>query len=294
MWLVRVGLACNNRCVFCAQSGLSAIDEPDLLERALAEVPSGSVVAFVGGEPTLRDDLASLVARADARAASIVVQTNGRRLAYRGYLDELLAASPRLSFEVALQGSTAPMHDYHTQVPGSFGQTVKGLANLRSARAPTSVTTVITRSSFRHLVDVVRLSASLGARAHALVPAAAVGRAAEHEARVVPAPELSRPHVERAIAEGRRLGLRVHAREASGPGEGFVGVGEVAPVRDERLVERGEGGRVSLRVAGPGQASRPNPGLREVRAREKRSGDELRAILPMLFDEQAGPRQGRG
>jgi MoaA/NifB/PqqE/SkfB family radical SAM enzyme len=288
VWLVGVGLACNNRCVFCAQGGLSAPSEPDP-RRALEAAPPGSVVAFVGGEPTLRADLAELVALADQRAAAIVIQTNGRRLAYRGYVDELLAASPRVSFEVALQGSSAPMHDYHTGVAGSFGQTVKGLANLRSARARAWVTTVITRSSFRHLVDVVRLSASLGATAHALSPAAALGRAAEAAARVVPAPELTRPHVERAIAEGRRLGLRVITHEPEGVAEGFVGLGEVAPRGGEAPLVSREEGRVSLRVA-----SRPNPGLGEVRLRDKRSGDELRAILPMLFEDQAGPRPGRG
>jgi len=60
--------------------------------------------------------------RGRAGAKRIVLQTNGRRLAYRAYARELAAASRKLVLDVSLQARSEAMHEYHTQAPGSFKQ----------------------------------------------------------------------------------------------------------------------------------------------------------------------------
>src|SRR5262249_38978412 len=111
---ITVGFACNNACVFCAQGDLARAPPPaaaaDRIARGLAAIEPGETVAFLGGEPTLHDALPAWIREADARgAARIVVQTNGRRLAYRAFAEALRGASPlqKLSLDVSLQGSTA-------------------------------------------------------------------------------------------------------------------------------------------------------------------------------------------
>ncbi len=120
-----LGAQCNNACIFCAQGelrrGRENSVENEAVERAIACVEPGETVALLGGEPTLFEALPAWIQALEKRgAARIVVQSNGRRLAYQNYADALKAASSKLSLEVSLHGSTAPMHDYHTQVPGSF------------------------------------------------------------------------------------------------------------------------------------------------------------------------------
>lgn len=208
----------------------------------VAHVEAGEIVAFVGGEPTLREELLDAVRGADARGArKILLQTNGRRLAYRSYARALREASSRLVLDVSLHGSTEPMHDYHTDTPGSFRQTALGLRHARAEGIDAGVTTVITRSNYRHLVEIVQLVRGLGARAIHLAMAEHLGKAARAADRVLPPPELVRPYLVRAIAEAERLGLGWLAGDRASSAEvreRFAGIGEVEPpveaLRDER------------------------------------------------------------
>lgn len=315
MRVVHLGFACNNACIFCAQgelraSAASAARAPDAAEDPidqLASIAPGEAVAFVGGEPTLAERLPAWIRAADERGAGrVVVQTNGRRLAYRGYAAALRAASARLTLDVSLHGSTAPMHDYHTATPGSFGHTVTGLNNARAAGLPFAVTAVITRSNFRHLGEIVRLAAALGARAVQLSLPAPHGRAARAADRVIPAVELVAPHLARAAAEAAALGLGWRAGERTSDPDvaaWFAGLGPVEEVeaaalpvvvplpraRGAVVVEGGGKRRVSLPVVG-----RPAPARAEVRTHERRSGPELRPLFPSLFvDDPREPREPR-
>jgi MoaA/NifB/PqqE/SkfB family radical SAM enzyme len=288
MRVIALGPACNNACIFCAQGELRARDPERDVVGALSAVAPGDTVAFVGGEPTLHDELPRWIASADARgASSIVVQTNGRRLAYATYARVLREASPRLGLEVSLHGASEAMHDYHTQVSGSFRQTALGLRHARAEGLPTYVTTVVTRSNFRHLAEILRVAHACGARAHQLVVAEPVGSASRAVDRVVPALELVRPYLLQAVAEARRLGLALRVGDqASDPSlfERFAGLGEVEPASALRAPAAANG-KLSLQVLG-----RPAPARREERTHDRRTGEDLRAILPDLFAEGDGPR----
>ena len=211
MRVIAVGFACNNACVFCAQGDLRDTSAPTaLVDAQIAAIEEGETIAIVGGEPTIADALPSWIrAAADRGAARVVVQTNGRRLAYRAYARALREASPRVALDVSLHGSTAPMHEYHTGAPGSFAQTIQGLRNARAEGIPLGVTMVITRSNFRHVVEVARIAHAAGAVAIHLAMAAPFGRAARDRTRVIPAPELAGQHQRRAVAEAQRLRLAV-------------------------------------------------------------------------------------
>ena len=281
MRLIGLSLSCNNACIFCAQGGLRSSEDETadaLAARVQAEVQRvepGEIVAFAGGEPTLDDRLPSWIEAAHERGAgSILVQTNGRRLAYRAYARALREASPRLALDVSLHGSTEPMHDYHTSTPGSFKQTAQGIRNARAEGVASAVTVVVTRSNFRHLADVAAIAKSAGASAIRFAPAEAYGSAARAADRVIPAWELVKPHLAQAVVEARRLGLGVAiGDDASAPGvrERFVGIGRVEEVS---AVDR----RVRLSVLG-----RPVPGRQEVRAQVRQTGDDLKTIFPSLF-----------
>ncbi len=179
MDLRNLGLPCNNHCVFCAQRGL------DEAEESLETQGQPGVVAFVGGEPTVDPELETNVRGArDRGATKVLVQTNGRRLAYAAYLDGLIEAGVT-HFEVSLHGPDPKIHDYHTSSEGSFKQTVRGILNLAKRDIELSVTTVVTRSNFRHLDALARLLRKLKVKAWLLTAARPIG-AAEFDASSVP------------------------------------------------------------------------------------------------------------
>jgi MoaA/NifB/PqqE/SkfB family radical SAM enzyme len=231
--IITLGFACNNACVFCAQGDLRAARpsfEAAEIERAIAAITEGEAVAFAGGEPTLVEALPGHIRAAGARgAARIVVQTNGRRLAYRAYAHLLREASPRLALDVSLHGSTAAMHEWHTGAPQSFAQTVQGIRNARAEGIEAGVTVVVTRSNFRHLVEIVRLARAAGASAIHFTKVEPFGRALAPRASLSPPAEMVAPHLSRAITEAGRLGMRTQAgdRVEAGSPELFAGLGEV-------------------------------------------------------------------
>jgi MoaA/NifB/PqqE/SkfB family radical SAM enzyme len=231
---VFVGFTCSNRCAFCAQGELRRGAFEHDITAELDAVESGSVVMFIGGEPTLHDTLPTWVERARARAAAeVVVQTNGRRLASPGYA-EMLAAAGVTRLDVSLHGSTAPMHDFHSGVAGSFEETTGGLRHACDADLATGVTTVVTRSNFRHLAEIVQLAASLGAQACHFSLVQKYGKAAERW--IAPSAALLRPYWTDGLAVARQAGLPCYAGRHGGAdaelgARWFAGVGVVDRAR---------------------------------------------------------------
>jgi organic radical activating enzyme len=215
--VVTTGFSCNNRCTFCAQGELErkrsraarCETTTERLRRLFDErgEKPDSAVAIVGGEPTIHDALPDLIAESRARgAATVHVQTNGRRLAYANYVRQLRDSGLN-SLEISLAGPREDIHDYHTSVPGSFRQSIKGIRNAMLAGIDTALTVVITRSNCRHLLEAVEVATSLAVRALHFAFAQPQGRASANFPRVVPRIEACIPQLTRAGDVCGQLGL---------------------------------------------------------------------------------------
>ncbi len=280
MELIPTEFRCNNRCVFCAQDGLSteefSKDEKDLVAKAKAACQKDSKIAFVGGEPTLHEGLlAAISAAKESGAAYILIQTNGRRLAYLSFAQNLKNAGAD-ALDISLQGSTGPMHDYHTQTPGSWAQTILGIKRARETGFRIGISTVITRSNFRHLSEISRLAQHLGAEAFHLSLALPYGRAAKSWARVIPLAKMARPHLTKALDLSKSLGLKTELGQALSETSNplFAGIGPHQRVELGTVPNSKELGTVPN--------SRPKPGLRERRGPLK-TGTELKELFPEVF-----------
>lgn len=164
---VKVSRACNNNCVFCLDDrdrrrDVTAQEVVDLLDR---HVHIGEML-FTCGEPTIHPDLPRFVSMARDRGyRSIGLVTNGRRLAYRRYIADLLARGLD-EVTVSIHGSRARMHDALTRTRGSFDQTLDGLKNVVSLRRTHPVrlvtSTVVTRRNMSHVGEILDLLGDLG------------------------------------------------------------------------------------------------------------------------------------
>jgi MoaA/NifB/PqqE/SkfB family radical SAM enzyme len=280
MQLVRLGTRCNNACVFCAQADERARGSPEPSEAqilaAIEAVPEGEPIALVGGEPTMHAELPKWIRYARGSGGrEVVLQTNARRLAYLSYAQELRSAGLS-AIDVTLLGSTAPMHDYHTGTPGSFGQTVQGMRHAKACGMRVLVTCVITRSNVRHLADIVRVAHAAGGVAIRLQVPVPAGRAREQMVRLWARRFLLEPHLKLAFAQGRRLHVGVSlAGRADPPFVDFIADGV------ERLAVRDPRPDPAPASAQPTGRARPAPA--EQRVREHRTGADLKQILPDLF-----------
>ncbi|MCB9727919.1 MAG: radical SAM protein [Deltaproteobacteria bacterium] len=215
--LVRTGYGCNNACVFCNQGDWrstrgdrSAEDvQADVIDGARRAAQGSGVLVLAGGEVTLRHELPHWIETARRHGARrVVVQTNGRMLAYPRFAETLCTSGADI-FAVALHGPTAELHDWLTQAPGSFDQAVRGIRNVVRAGARVFINTVVTRSGFRHLPEVSALLPGLGASGIRFIWPDADGRALDLAPSVIPHPHMVAPHLWRAVALARARGCRV-------------------------------------------------------------------------------------
>lgn len=297
MQVVRLGALCNNACVFCAQAHErvrgAAPDAVASEDRLLAAISVAAAtrqsLAFVGGEPTLHENLPKWIARArEAGVREIVVQSNARMLAYSSYARDLRAAG-LTSLDVSLLGSTSPMHDYHTGTPGSFVQTVRGMRNAKAVQLTVVASCLVTRSNFRALPDIVRVAHAAGATAMRFRFPAPVGRAAEAPSRLTAHPALVEPYLKQAWTQAQRLRMDGFALGPSrDPQLGFV---EFIADDAEHCLQHQAGDEASVgRIEAEVLVGRARPAVTERRVRERRTGSELQAILPELFPTGSGER----
>ncbi len=211
-WVVEVASACNNNCGFCClnkEGDAVGVDGEKSLGKRLKEGQDGGhgSVAFVGAEPTLNERLPDAIKEAKHMGYSrLLLQTNGRRLAYRSYA-ETLATSGLTHVEISLQGALSAVHDYHTRVPKSFEHTLVGIGAAREYQMNVGVSTVITRSNFRNLVEVVALLDRLDVRHWHLSVVEAVGGAARDFERLVPHRGMIQPYLLDAIETADDCGI---------------------------------------------------------------------------------------
>ena len=162
---------CNLRCVGChACHGGDQRIAPERAAALLREHRAAGArsVWFGGGEPTLRDDLLALAARArELGFEEVVVQTNGQRLAYVAYARALVQAGVT---EVRLNAKShrAATHDALSRVEGAHTLLVRALENLAALGARAAADVLLTRTSAPELPETMGFLADHGVRAVAL------------------------------------------------------------------------------------------------------------------------------
>ena len=187
---VKVGFACNNRCLFCAQGhkreGCAHVPFDELVARMKKGRETSDEIVLTGGEPSIHPEIIRLVRTAkDLGYRQIQLQTNGRRLAYGSFVDALVEAGAT-EFSPALHGPTAEVHEGLTRAPGSFRQTVAGIRHLHQRGLPIVTNSVVVRGNVPHLVALVELLGRLGVGQAQLAFVHPVGTAYELFEQVVP------------------------------------------------------------------------------------------------------------
>ena len=208
--LIQTGFGCNNQCAFCAQGELrighvQSVSVADQLKQAQED--SSAEVFFVGGEPSTQPHIMDWVLEASQMGfGTIGMQTNGRRLADRVFLDSLKAGGLS-TLDISLMGAEHHSHDYHTGIVGSHTETIEGIKNSVSEQLPVGITTVVTRSNYRELTQLIDYCASLKVSAVHLSFIQEFGRAHSHFLQLVPRFQMVLPHLASAARHARSHGL---------------------------------------------------------------------------------------
>ncbi len=164
-------LRCNQNCTFCTSR--RPTDDPRfvvggaVLARITAAVEKGArEIVLTGGEPTLRKDLASLIAAAKRLGVRVVLETNATTIE-RAHAFALRDAGLDLA-RVHLSGWGEAL-DRVTRDPGGFARALVGIDALLAAGIEVEASAVIVRSTTSLLAELPERLAARGIRLLRLV-----------------------------------------------------------------------------------------------------------------------------
>jgi len=175
--------ACNLKCLHCyADAGAKGPDELTTQEvlRGIDILADAGVLilAFSGGEPTIRPDLAELIRRSSDRGMFTAVATNGVALSSRKRVQEYKNAGLQFA-QISLDGSNPDTHDHFRGVPGSFEKTVQGIKNCVAEGVFVEMATTATQYNVKEIPDMIDFAAKLGVKWFMLYNFVPTGRGTE-------------------------------------------------------------------------------------------------------------------
>jgi radical SAM protein with 4Fe4S-binding SPASM domain len=118
-------------------------------------------VVFTGGEPTLRDDLAELIAQTQKVGLVSGLVTNGRKLKDEPYFKSLVDAGLD-HIQITLESHNPKIHDKITGVKGSWDETMQGLKNAIASPIYTISNTTLNKYNIKDILKTIDFIHNLG------------------------------------------------------------------------------------------------------------------------------------
>ncbi len=156
---------CNENCPHCYNA--RPRDYPEIDRAAwfsiLSQLRDIGIphICFTGGEATLREDLPDLIAYAQRQGQIVGLLTNGRRLADRRYLAELVAAGLD-HVQITIESSQPSIHDHVVATRGAWKQTVAGIRNAVASELYVMTNTTLLAANAPGIGATIDWLASLG------------------------------------------------------------------------------------------------------------------------------------
>jgi His-Xaa-Ser system radical SAM maturase HxsC len=149
---------CNSHCLMCSQPP-KPTDDSWIIDETLRLIPlidpSAGELCFSGGEPTLLGEgLIRILKSTESwlTSTSVHVLSNGRRFADLDFALEYASIDHHdLMTGIPLYSDLSTHHDYVVQADGAFDETIRGILNLKRARARIELRVVIHKQTYSRL-----------------------------------------------------------------------------------------------------------------------------------------------
>lgn len=203
---LKTGFLCNNNCLFCVQA-----DNKSKGNRSLSEIKKDlkdgitkdcDEVVLTGGEVTIRPDFFELISYAKQLGyKNIQIQSNGRMFSSLDFCKKTIEAGAT-EFSPALHGYCELQHDYLTQSPGAFKQTIAGIKNLKRLNQKVITNTVIVKSNYLNVEQIAKLLVSLKVDQYQLAFVHPMGNAYKNFESIVPVISIAAPFIHKGLDVG--------------------------------------------------------------------------------------------
>lgn len=156
---------CNNDCFHCYNARPRDFYEMDTTSwKAVIDhlwdlgIPH---IVFTGGEPTLRTDLPELINYAENKGQITGLNTNGRRLSDKRFVEQLLNAGLD-HVQITLESHKPEIHDQMVNLNGAWHQTIDGIRNVLNTPLYVMTNTTMLTANSPHMEDTLLFLAELG------------------------------------------------------------------------------------------------------------------------------------
>jgi len=159
--------ACNLKCLHCYESAGVKGEHELSTEEALRGIDILAdagvlILAFSGGEPTMRPDILQLIKHSAERGMFTAMATNAILFSSRKKVKEFKKAG--LQFvQISLDGLNPETHDRFRGVPGCFEKTVQGIKNCVAEGLFIEIATTGTRFNYNQIPEMIDFAHKLGA-----------------------------------------------------------------------------------------------------------------------------------
>lgn len=158
---------CNNDCAHCYNARPRNYPEVSKEEwfKILDQLWALGIphIVFTGGEPTLRPDLPELITHAEKNGQITGLNTNGRRLMNRSFLQSLVDAGLD-HVQITFESHLPEIHDQMVQHKGAWDQTLEGLQNALSTRLYVMTNTTMLANNVEAIPGTLEFLGNLGVK----------------------------------------------------------------------------------------------------------------------------------
>ncbi|MHA1754351.1 MAG: radical SAM protein [Candidatus Odinarchaeia archaeon] len=158
---------CNLKCKHCYENAGRADPDELTTEEALKVIDkladAGVVIlAFSGGEPTIRKDILKLIHHAHSRGMYVACATNALTFSNRDIVKKFKRAGLEFA-QISLDGLDPKTHDEFRGVKGAFEKTVQGIKNCVAEGLFVEVATTATHYNYKEIPELIKFVDKLGA-----------------------------------------------------------------------------------------------------------------------------------
>jgi radical SAM protein with 4Fe4S-binding SPASM domain len=156
---------CNNKCIHCYAGGPKQTPElsTDQWMRVIDKLAQLGIpqIVFTGGEPTLREDLARLIAYCEKKELVSGLVTNGRKLKDKAYLQTLIDAGID-HIQITIEAKDKEIHNQITGTPCSWEETVEGIKNALATQVYAVTNTTLNKLNISDIENTIDFLHELG------------------------------------------------------------------------------------------------------------------------------------
>ncbi len=170
---IEMTFRCNLRCVHCyvnEPAGLCPVRQKELSTAEFYRITDEAVdlgclyLLLTGGEPLLRSDFVDIYLYMKRRGVVPTLFTNGTTITPR--IADFLAEWPPLSVEISIYGSTQPVYEAITGIPGSYHRCLEGIERLLDRKLRVRLKTVPMTVNYHDMEGMRSLAAAYGLKFH--------------------------------------------------------------------------------------------------------------------------------